>query len=84
MNLLSFSGVMDEERLLIYSLGIVFICLLHMVTLQAGMNLSLPFMDLINIKFVKKENVTGSFANLMNSIITWGQASGIPIGDYIK
>ena len=75
---------MDEERLLIYRLGVVFICLLHMVTLRAGMNFSLPFMNLINIKFVKKENVTGSFANLMKSIITWGQASSTPIGDYIK
>lgn len=74
---------MDDERLLSYRLGVVFICLLHMVTLRAGMNLSLPFMDLINIKFVKKENVTGSFANLMKSIITWGQASGTPIGDHI-
>lgn len=74
---------MDDERLLGYRLGVVFICLLHMVTLRAGTNLSLPFMDLINIKFVKKENVTGSFANLMKSIITWGQASGTPIGDYI-
>lgn len=75
---------MDEERLFIYRLGVMFICLLHMITLRAGMNLPHPFMDLINIKFVKKENVTGSFANLMKSIITWGQASGTPIGDYIK
>lgn len=75
---------MDEARLLTYRLGVVFICLLHMVTLQAGMNLSLPFMDLINIKLVKERKCYRLFCQLDEIYNNLGQASGTPIGDYIK
>lgn len=62
---------MDDGKLLVYRLGIVAMCLLHMVTLRAGMNFSLSLMNFVHNKFAKKENVNGSVANLRKSRIIW-------------